>query len=107
MARDKGTYGSDADEFRPERFLEADLLHPKQFAFGFGRRICPGRHMAENSVFIAVASILHSFNLSKAIGEDGNLILVEAHWAPSIAVHLEPFECSIKPRFDDLESLLG
>jgi len=107
MARDKEVYGFDADEFRPERFIEADLRDPKRFAFGFGRRICPGRYMSENSLFIAFASILHAYTINKAVGKDGLPIPVEARWAPGISVHLKPFVCSIKPRFEHVESLVG
>ncbi len=32
-------------------------------AFGFGRRICPGRHLAMNSTFIAVAALLWAFDI--------------------------------------------
>ncbi|ESK88115.1 cytochrome p450 [Moniliophthora roreri MCA 2997] len=61
MNHDTATYGPDTDEFRPERFLNDDGTHkPSPFdtkdeghyAYGFGRRICPGRHLASNAVFI-------------------------------------------------------
>ncbi len=38
-------------------------------------RICPGRYLAMNSMFIAVASILWTFNLEKARDKDGNEVL--------------------------------
>ena len=49
-------------EFRPERWLQ----HPDQplCAFGFGRRICPGKQIAQNSLFIAIARILWAYNVS-------------------------------------------
>ncbi|KAJ7247273.1 cytochrome P450 [Mycena rebaudengoi] len=43
-------------------------------AFGFGRRICPGRHMAMSSMWITIASILSTFNITKAVGDDGKEI---------------------------------
>ena len=48
----------------PDRFLKEGVRDPN-VAFGFGRRVCPGRHMADNSVWIAAASILHTFELSQ------------------------------------------
>lgn len=41
MLHDENVYGSDALEFKPERFLDRDSPFP-EIAFGFGRRICPG-----------------------------------------------------------------
>ena len=71
------------DTFYPERFLkEGDSLNDDTvgYAFGFGRRICPGRYLAENSLFIAFCSILHVFNISKALDKEGREVLPEARW---------------------------
>ena len=43
MTRDTSLYGSDPDEFRPERFAdlspsEAKRLDPRNIVFGYGRR---------------------------------------------------------------------
>lgn len=43
-------------------------------AFGFGRRICPGRHLACASIWIGIASVLSTFNLVKPLDENGNVI---------------------------------
>lgn len=45
--------------FNPDRFikngaLDPDILHPDVAAFGYGRRICPGRFMAQDSIWITV-----------------------------------------------------
>ncbi|EMD36021.1 hypothetical protein CERSUDRAFT_52757, partial [Gelatoporia subvermispora B] len=55
----------DPESFLPERFLdEAHYIpDPSEWIFGFGRRICPGRYLAENSVFILTASILTAFDV--------------------------------------------
>jgi len=37
-------------------------------------RICPGRYLALNSAWIAIASLLATFNLTKAIDEQGKEI---------------------------------
>lgn len=43
--------------FRPERFLETDDPHLLDFtlSFGFGRRHCPGMHIAQQSMFIVLS----------------------------------------------------
>ena len=38
------------------------LLDPWKISFGFGRRICPGRHLVSASMFIAYATLLALFN---------------------------------------------
>ncbi|KAG1785432.1 cytochrome P450 [Suillus plorans] len=53
--------------FRPERWtndqgcLRDDL---KFFVFGFGRRVCPGQHVANRSVFINSLLVLWAFRLT-------------------------------------------
>lgn len=78
ILHDEVTY-PDPHSFKPERFLKDGKLDPTvkdpaTAAFGFGRRICPGRHMAMEAIWIAAASILSSFNISKAVAEDGSMI---------------------------------
>ena len=47
----------DPEQFRPERFLETDDPRMLDFtlSFGFGRRICPGMHVALQSLYIFLA----------------------------------------------------
>jgi len=42
--------------------------------FGFGRRICPGKYMAHSTVWVAIASILTVFDITKARDEQGRVI---------------------------------
>ncbi|KAI9441764.1 cytochrome P450 [Lactarius indigo] len=53
------------DAFKPERFLNQDgTLRDDPVlmsAFGYGKRICPGRHFADATLFIVVASVLSGF----------------------------------------------
>lgn len=70
---------ADPFTFNPDRFIKdgqinKDVKDPAHAAFGFGRRICPGRYMAFSAVWIAVASILTVFDISKAVDEHGEVI---------------------------------
>jgi cytochrome P450 len=69
---DKSVYGEDPEHFRPERFMKGDQLDPSvpppTVAFGFGRRICPGKDAAEATIWITIASLLSTFNLT---GKEG------------------------------------
>ena len=74
MLHDPALY-PEPDAFKPERFLSADgslrddpvLLS----VFGFGRRICPGRHFVDATLFIAVASLFSVFNIQTAESDEG------------------------------------
>ena len=64
--------------FKPERFLGPDNTATTNFpdaAFGFGRRVCPGRFMAHASTWLAITSILATFEISKDVDESGNEIV--------------------------------
>ncbi|USP80423.1 cytochrome P450 [Curvularia clavata] len=64
----------DPEQFRPERY-EGDLTTSEEsknmsdvkkrdhFAFGSGRRICPGYHVAERSLAIAVMRLVWAFEI--------------------------------------------
>ena len=47
----------DGDKFLPERFLNTDdpKLLDFTLSFGFGRRHCPGMHVAQQSMFIVLS----------------------------------------------------
>jgi cytochrome P450 len=77
---DRAVFGEDADEFRPERHLDENgesLLGPVEtnqaghVTFGFGRRICVGREMANDSLFMSTVRILWAAKLERARDENG------------------------------------
>lgn len=49
--------------FQPERWLGK----PEGKSFGFGRRICAGRFVARNSLFILIARLLWAFDINHAV----------------------------------------
>lgn len=87
--------------FKPERFLEAEgcspEMDPHSIAFGFGRRICPGRFLADNTVYLSVAQTLAVFNISNAT-QDGVAIKKSPRFEPGVISHPAPFQCSIAVR---------
>lgn len=54
-----------------------DATKRDHFSFGAGRRICPGLHVAERSMFITIARLLWAFNFSHATGGDGKPIPID------------------------------
>ncbi|KAF8730009.1 Cytochrome P450, partial [Rhizoctonia solani] len=68
MSRDERIY-VDPDRFNPDRYLDDAV--PVLPAFGWGSRLCPGIHLADSAIFMAIASILATFNISGTINPDG------------------------------------
>jgi cytochrome P450 len=82
--RDRAVYGQDADEFRPERFLDergeltSGPMDPSQeghSSYGFGRRNCVGKLLANESLFIDVARILWAVHIDRVRDESGKELL--------------------------------
>ncbi|KAJ7251381.1 cytochrome P450 [Mycena rebaudengoi] len=92
----------DPYKFNPDRFLLNGQLNPAvrdpSLVFGFGRRVCPGRHMVQSTLWITVASLLAVFNITKAIGEDGQILEPSYEYHSALVLMPFPFKCSIKPR---------
>ncbi|KAG7440108.1 cytochrome P450 [Guyanagaster necrorhizus] len=102
MLHDETVY-PEPHSFMPERFikegkLNPDIRDPDTVLFGFGRRICPARHMAYSSIWIAIASMLAVFDITKATDEFGKIIEPTYAYAPALACVPLPFKCSLKPR---------
>ncbi|KAL0958519.1 hypothetical protein HGRIS_000661 [Hohenbuehelia grisea] len=97
--------------FRPERFLtqdgqlDPDVRDPAE-GFGFGRRICPGRHLVFAALWLSVASTLSTMKISKATRPDGTTIEPSAKYASGLLSHPLPFKCTIRPRSKEAEELI-
>ncbi|KAG1822800.1 cytochrome P450 [Suillus subaureus] len=55
------------DAFKPQRWIDGQSSlrdDIKLFVFGFGRRVCPGQHVASRSVFITALLVLWAFKLT-------------------------------------------
>lgn len=62
--RDQTTWGSDADEFDPQRFAPGSKKHPDRVykPFGTGPRSCIGRQFALHEATLALAAIVRNFD---------------------------------------------
>jgi cytochrome P450 len=105
------------NEFNPERFLGYDLpassylniANPNErdhWSYGAGRRVCPGVHVAEKSLFLNIARVLWAFNISKKVGPDGKAIEPNTAMVPGWMTIPQPFECSITPRSEKKAGLI-
>ncbi|KAJ5109988.1 hypothetical protein N7532_002633 [Penicillium argentinense] len=97
--------------FRPERYIaskEGDSveLDPAEVSFGFGRRICPGRLVADGSLYLTIAHTLAVFDIRKPIGNDGKEVESPVDFTPGIISHPVPYTCRITPRSKEHRQLI-
>ncbi|EJD42940.1 putative CyP450 monooxygenase [Auricularia subglabra TFB-10046 SS5] len=104
ILRDKNLYAK-PDEFKPERYIGSDgrlafseEMDPRTIVFGFGRRICPGRHFADDAMWLTVATVLACFNIAPAKDDAGYEIIPDGEMRPGTISGPRPFVCSITPR---------
>ena len=76
-------------KFKPERFLNADVnsssrpsLKPESlsdghYGFGFGRRACPGKHLASKTIWIGATRMMWAFDIGYKLGENGRRVEVD------------------------------
>ncbi|GAB1201496.1 hypothetical protein APSETT445_000070 [Aspergillus pseudonomiae] len=108
MTHDPDLY-HDPMEFKPERFLSVNGQTPEYdphlLSFGFGRRICPGQHLADSNLYLAIARSLAVFNITNAV-RDGKEVPVTPEFSTGVISHPAPFELSIRVRSPEHESLI-
>ncbi|KAG1798579.1 cytochrome P450 [Suillus plorans] len=86
--------------FNPQRWIDdagrvrGDL---RFFTFSFGRRVCPGQHVANRSVFINTALILWAFRLS----ENPAAKIDTLAYSDTANIHAAPFEICFAKRVDE------
>jgi len=86
-------------EFKPERYSEPyNEPLPSDVVFGFGRRACPGKWIAEQTMFLTIAQILAVFTIGKAVNEEGKEIDVAYEQLPGVIARVKPFPQTIVPR---------
>ncbi|OQV09309.1 hypothetical protein CLAIMM_13443 [Cladophialophora immunda] len=107
----------DPRAFEPARYLDkplpaADYINisdPYQrdhFTYGAGRRVCPGVHVAERSLYINIVRTLWGFDIRKAEDEHGGVIEPETEMVPGFLSVPKPFAASITPRSPQHEKVI-
>ncbi|EJD36701.1 cytochrome P450, partial [Auricularia subglabra TFB-10046 SS5] len=101
------THFPDPEAFLPERWKGDGSMEEGMGSFGYGRRVCPGQHVAVRSIFVVGARLLFAFDMSHAKDDNGNDIPIDpnAYTNGFNSVPL-PFPITLKPRDQDRASLI-
>jgi len=100
-------YGEDAAHFNPARFLDTkgevttscapETKEEGHVTYGFGRRVCVGKHAANNSLFIDFAMMLWACRIEPGKDERGNVIPIDVDGCIEdglvVWVFFAPFDC--------------
>jgi cytochrome P450 len=138
MNRDPELFGKNTEHFDPTRYLDvngniapgvSDIKEHGHFSFGFGRRMCVGRHMADNSAFINIAIMLWATKFERKKNASGGFLPLDVDGWVNVGVvalagsityryvdanvdvrfyrHPVPFEFEISPRFPEAPGMLA
>lgn len=110
ITREEAVFGPDVEEFLPERWLTFGSSGEKEstsialkdlptVGFGYGRRICPGRHVARNSLWISIAKLLWAFDFGPPFSEAGDRMAIDSLASTDgLVVKPLPFRVLVRPR---------
>ncbi|KAI0256925.1 cytochrome P450 [Lactifluus subvellereus] len=115
---DPASYGDDAASFNPERFLDAyggvvpgpaETREEGHRTYGFGRRACVGKHLANESLFITIATILWAAILERDHDPSGKEVPLDTDTFVENGIVFQPlpYRCKIIPRFPEACSILA
>ncbi|KAF9262287.1 cytochrome P450 [Marasmius fiardii PR-910] len=109
MSRDERVY-SDPLKFDPSRYLptpdgKAEPRFPAMW--GFGRRICPGRHLAELALWHAIACMLATLEILPPKDEAGDVVLPEPMIMEGLTSGFAPFKFEVRARSEKARALLA
>ncbi|KAF4609871.1 hypothetical protein D9613_010412 [Agrocybe pediades] len=109
MLHDPAVYDK-PDEFIPERFNgdEAEMAKTNALLFGFGRRVCPGQHFAEGTLFAIMATVLATCDVLPGLDEAGNEVLPKYEYTANGAITFpKPYTLRLRPRSPQATALLA
>ena len=86
VQRDRGVFGVDADEYRPERWLgpfeQVKQMEQTMFQFGAGDHICLGKNISLEEIYKLVPALMLNFEVGLAVpgvflfGDEGLICLL-------------------------------
>ncbi|KAJ8690320.1 monooxygenase activity protein [Pleurotus ostreatus] len=109
MSRDEEMYGS-PDIFEPGRWITPDghlKANSTGFMFGFGRRVCPGKGLAEDFLWLVIARVLSAYSVAKDRNAHGEVDLTEDYDSSLLFSQPRQFQCSITPRSPQAHQMIS
>jgi hypothetical protein len=100
MSRDEAQY-KNPNDFNPDRFFTADgQLNDDtvSFPFGFGRRVCIGKHFADASLWIAIVSLLATFRFMRPLDSDGKEVDPIFEWTTGLVSQVSCSTSNLRDR---------
>jgi hypothetical protein len=104
---------SNPDIFNPDHYagstqlasayaVSADFESRDHYAYGAGRRLCPGIHLAERNLFQAIAKLLWAFSFDNEVDDTGKFIEPDIDpvtgYSEGFLVCANPFPCKVASR---------
>ncbi|KAG0696094.1 cytochrome P450 [Suillus ampliporus] len=91
ISRDEKRYPN-ASRFMPERFIDVNGAltddDPAGYIFGLGRRGCPGRYIADASIWSAIVTMLATVDFSSTKDDQGNVIDFTSEFTTGLTQYL-------------------
>ncbi|KAH8704042.1 cytochrome P450 [Talaromyces proteolyticus] len=108
ITREEAVFGPDVEAFVPERWLNVKSTQKElpTVGFGYGRRICPGRHVARNGLWIAIARLLWAFDVKRELTETGEPVVVDTKGTDGLVTKPLPFRARFSPRGDWVDDIV-
>ncbi|KAF8996238.1 cytochrome P450 [Cyathus striatus] len=86
--------GFPSEEFCPERFLDNKTmlkpLDPYSYAFGFGRRVCPGKYFGDNNLYFFITGLLMTATITRKQDAEGNPLPLNQNITRNFSVVFSP-----------------
>lgn len=109
------------DIFDPDHFKGVTTLAPvlaaavdendrDHYGYGSGRRLCPGIHLAERNLFLAISKMLWGLKFSAPLDEAGKVIEPDTDprtgYSEGFLVCAKPFKCRIEARSEAKKAVI-
>jgi cytochrome P450 family 619 len=98
----------DPDHYKGVTALASELaqsVNPDDrdhYGYGSGRRLCPGIHLAERNLFLAISKLLWAFEFAPGKDEDGKVIVPDTDpttgYSEGFLVCAKPYALDVKVR---------